>query len=351
MDSIHRRPAKSAPISTSDPVILHETSRSRITLVPYFIKHSTYTEFSAKIMTHRKQPPPRDWLLADEKSVTLNEESLRKLLTALKSHLKVSEEGEDGKYLIIRVEEGTANLGKHDPASVASALTKILGQKEIVKHLQETELSTELIKALKTSIRLTEMRAAIAELRNNLESGTADESVYQKWCENHSWAFGNAYVMRDSVREVSPGDHLDLLLPTVIAGYRDIVELKRPDMLVMKYDSSHRNYYFSTEVSKAIGQCHRYLDVLHEEAAKGLRDHPEIVAYHPRAVIVIGRSRAWDEDQHRALHGLNRRLTGITIMTYDHLLAQGERLIEVLSAPLQDNDEFEEPDFSDDCPF
>ena len=133
------------------------------------------------------------------------------------------------------------------------------------------------------------------------------------------------------MREISTGDTLDILLPTVIAGYRDIVELKRPDMHVLYYDERHKNYYFSADVSKAIGQCHRYLDVLHEIAAKGLRDNPEIVAYHPRAIIVIGRSVGWEEAKLKALHGLNRRFSGITVMTYDHLLAQGERLVEMLS--------------------
>ena len=79
----------------------------------------------------------------------------------------------------------------------------------------------------------------------------------------------------------------------VISGYRDIVELKRPDMRVLLYDEDHRNFYFSADVSRAIGQCHRYLDVLHEVAAQGLLDHPEIVAYHPRRIIVIGRSARW----------------------------------------------------------
>jgi hypothetical protein len=124
-------------------------------------------------------------------------------------------------------------------------------------------------------------------------------------------------------------------------------------MPVLYYDEPHKNFYFSAEVSKAIGQCHRYLDVLHEVAANGLRDHPEIVAYHPRALIVIGRSQGWSEAKLRALHGLNRRLSGVMIMTYDHLLAQGERLLDILTSkplidipPLQTSDSFD-----DDIPF
>jgi len=123
-------------------------------------------------------------------------------------------------------------------------------------------------------------------------------------------------------------------------------------MPVLLFDEAHRNYYFASEVSKAIGQCHRYLDILHEEAANGLRDHPEIVAYHPRAIIVIGRSSDWDEVKLKALHGLNRRLSGIMVMTYDQLLSQGERLVEMLGPtdiecpPVEEATEW--PDFDDD---
>lgn len=175
------------------------------------------------------------------------------------------------------------------------------------------------------------MQVAVAELRENLDREENDEHVYQQWCQNHSWAFGSAYVVNDEVRNITASDNLDLLLPTVIAGYRDLVELKRPDMSVLRYDSAHRNHYWSSDVSKAIGQCHRYLDVLHEVAASGLRDHPEIVAYHPRAIIVIGRSNQWRDAELRALYGLNHRLSSVTVMTYDQLLAQGERLLSIVT--------------------
>lgn len=342
LGAINRRPAKSGKVSYGDPVLLHESSRSRIVLVPFFIPHRDHTELATKLITYSKKPAPLDWVVVDEKSISLSEAATRSLLAALKSHLVVAEEDEDGSYLLIRVEEGTAQLGEHDPAQVASALAKVLSQQEIVAHLRDTELSGELTQALRGAIRLSEMQSAVSELRAKLDGGETAEAIYQEWCEKHSWAFGNAYVVRDDVREISPGDHLDLLLPNVIAGYRDIVELKRPDMDVLNWDSTHRNYYFTSEVSKAFGQCHRYLDVLHEEAASGLRDHPEIVAYHPRATIVVGRSADWDREKLKALHGLNRRLSGVSIMTYDQLLAQGERLLSMLNAPVEEdqNDHF-----------
>ncbi len=72
--------------------------------------------------------------------------------------------------------------------------------------------------------------------------------------------------------------------------------------------------------------------MLHEDAQHGLRGADQVRAYHPRAVIAVGRSVGWDEERLNALHGLNGRLHGITVMTYDQLLAQGERLIGILEA-------------------
>jgi hypothetical protein len=264
----------------------------------------------------------------------------------------VASQPESGNFLVIRVANGEAKLDGHDPHALVAALTKVLAQPELAKHLSATELTHELATALRGSIRLSEMRAAVAALRGSLDRGDAGEQIYQQWCEEHCWAFGNAYVVRDDVRSISTGDKLDLLLPTVIAGYRDIVELKRPDKDVLLFGAAHKNFYFSADVSKAIGQCHRYLDILHDAAKHGLLDHKEAVAYHPRAIIVIGRSNDWSEAQQQALHGLNRRMNGISVMTYDHLLAQGERLIEMMS-PSVDGDGIvpaaSEPD--DDIPW
>lgn len=329
--SVRRQQAKSGKLSYGTPVVLRDNSKSRITFIPFFVPRTEGTDLAMKIETHSKTAG--GVVLRPEKSVSLIESEARQLLSSLRDHLRVAEEGQsDGDYVLIRVSEGTAALGEHDPAMVAKALASVLAQEDIAKHLAETELTVEMVGAFRSAIRLSEMRSAVEELRNALGGGETAEQYYQDWCERHTWAFGNAYVVRDAVREISPGDSLDVLLPTVISGYRDLVELKRPDANVLFYDESHRNYYFASDMSKAIGQCHRYLDVLHEAAANGLRDHPEIVAYHPRATVVAGRSLDWEAEKLRALHGLNRRLHGISIMTYDQLLAQGERLLQMLTA-------------------
>jgi len=331
VQKVVRKTASSGKVDYAPPVVLNETSKSKLHALAWFIPHSDgRTTFSLKLegfVKVKDQP----WIEDKAKTLTLSETSSLQLLKYLQTHLPLAAQSETGEFILIRVANGEANLTGHNPQELVGALTKVLSQSELLGHLSSTELTHELSTALRGSIRLSEMRSAVAELRSNLGSGEAGEQTYQAWCEKHCWAFGNAYVVRDEVRAISTGDNLDLLLPNVIAGYRDIVELKRPDKEVLLYDAAHKNYYFSADVSRAIGQCHRYLDILHQAAKDGLLDHKEVVAYHPRATIVIGRSHGWTDEQQRALHGLNRRLHGISVMTYDHLLAQGERLVEMMS--------------------
>jgi len=324
-----RKTASSGKLDYVPVVVLNETTKSKLDVLGLLIPHSDHTGFSIKLQGYKKTKAS-PWEEDEPKTINLSEVSTLKLFKYLQTHLPLTQQREAGEFILIKVANGAVDLAGHDPQSLVGALTKVLSHSELVEHLASTELTHELTTALRGSIRLNEMCSAVAELRSSLGSGESAEQIYQAWCEKHYWAFGSAYVVRDEVRAITTGDNIDLLLPNVIAGYRDIVELKRPDMDVLIYDKAHKNFYFSADVSKAVGQCHRYLDMLHDFADKGLLDHKEVVAYHPRATIVIGRSHDWSEEQQRALHGLNRRMNGITVMTYDHLLAQGERLIDMM---------------------
>src|SRR6266567_7781482 len=101
IQAIERREAQSGRVSYSDPVILHETSRRRVIMVPFFIARSAGTELAIKIQTYRKAEVPMDWVVVDEKSVSLDEAASRALLRGLKQHLAVAESAEDGSYLLI----------------------------------------------------------------------------------------------------------------------------------------------------------------------------------------------------------------------------------------------------------
>lgn len=327
-----RRASRYNPqVDHSKTVVLKDNSKTRVEAVLFYIAHNTSPdELCCRINTYRKNQNTAYPTLVEEKSISLDHKSCEKLFKLIEGGLNLRNE-KAGDYLVVRLSDGTVDYSDLSPELVAKALIAALEDKTIIEHLRAVELTNEFVSAIKTSIHLSEMRSAISALRGLLDSGEKRESSYQEWCFNNSWAFGSAYIVRDDVRNISASDSVDMLLPRLMSGYRDIVELKSPKFEVLHFDDSHRDYYFSAEVSKVVGQCHRYLDVLSEEASGGLRDHSEIVSYCPRAIVVIGRSHTWDEEKLKALHGLNSRLNGIQIMTYDNLLAQCEQLLNVVS--------------------
>jgi hypothetical protein len=127
---IDRKEAASGRVSYGDAALLHETSRSRITLVPFFIRHSDHTELAIKLVSYAKQPPPYDRVVNEEKSLTLTGPASQKLFSALKNNLSVAQQDDDGSYLLLRVSEGTADIGQHDPQTVAKALMKLLSRED-----------------------------------------------------------------------------------------------------------------------------------------------------------------------------------------------------------------------------
>lgn len=272
-----------------------------------------------------------------EDSISLRDAALQKLYTAIGDHLLISQEA-PGSYVLIHADGTVSDDSRLLAEQVVRAIEELLQTDGIVDHLRNLDLGEEIVHALRTDLRLRELREAVLELGGNLEEGVVDESTYQDWCERHSWAFGNAYVVNDQIRAISASDRIDLLLPRNLGGFRDLIELKRPDMRILHWDRSHKSWYWSAEASKAIGQCHRYLDVLHNEVGlSGLRDAPNVVAYHPRATIVVGRSDDWSDREQQALHGLNCRLSDISIISYDHLLAQAQQTLALVETPDHEN--------------
>ncbi len=347
VDNIRRKKASSGRTSYRDPIVIHQSTKTRIKVLSHFIQRSSKEdELSLKIIKE-KRGDGRLSLHQEECSINLNHIATIKLYQFLKENLEIAKQGSDGEYLVIKTSDGENNLKEFDKETVANTLLKVLNEKDIVEYLSSREVSSEIRNSLRVAMKTNEMREAIQELRFYLEAGESREQVYQKWCEEYSWVFGNNYLTIDQIRNISPSDSIDLLLPSVLSGFRDIVELKRPDMKVLLYDESHKNYYFSSDVSKAIGQCIRYIKVFSEAAKNGLMDNREIVACEPKAIIVIGRSSNWEDDKLQALQELSSELHNISIITYDELLARGERQLEILC----EGEPIYEVDDEDDFPF
>ncbi|UXA47918.1 hypothetical protein M0D44_16535 [Xanthomonas prunicola] len=90
----------------------------------------------------------------------------------------MAQQSEAGEFILIKVANGAADLTGHNLQSLVGALANVLSYSDLVQHLASTELPHELTNALRGSIRLSEMRSAVAELRSSLGRGEAAEQVY-----------------------------------------------------------------------------------------------------------------------------------------------------------------------------
>ncbi len=319
-DVANKVPAVSGRVAHGEPVVLRNSRETHIEVKPFYVPRSSGEELSIKI-THQKLAEGGSFGVGYPTEINLKHDEVIALHDALHRFRAVANE-DDGTYIVIRLNEGERVK--------ARKLAAVLSQPGVAAHLTADDLDPQVAFALAAPVRIRDLEAAVLELEDLLEGDIGEEATYQDWCDRHHWAFGNVYVARDEVRTIALGDQVDLLMKSSLNGLRDVYELKRPDMDVLGYDRTHKSYFWSRDTAMAIGQCHRYLDALHEGAAHGLRDHPEINAYHPHAVVIIGRSTNWSDNRHRALHGLNARLHGIQVQTYDHLLAQANATLALI---------------------
>ena len=115
-------------------------------------------------------------------------------------------------------------------------------------------------------------------------------------------------------------------------GFIDILEIKKPDVQLLTKQASYRNNYVPVrELSGAVQQIEKYIYCLNsieksqkaviEKLRDGLPDgvDPQVVS--PKGMLLIGRSKDFNEQQTRDFEIIKRQYKNIAdIMTYDDLL-------------------------------
>jgi hypothetical protein len=128
-------------------------------------------------------------------------------------------------------------------------------------------------------------------------------------------------------------------------SYLDILEIKKPSTSLLKLDGSRGNYYWDTEISKAIIQVENYIENVSKfgpEISLQFRNKHKIdmQVLRPRGIIIAGSRRDLTEQKQRDdFRLLSHSLKNITILTYDELLARLRYYIDALEEFRTTNDE------------
>lgn len=126
-------------------------------------------------------------------------------------------------------------------------------------------------------------------------------------------------------------------------GFIDVMEIKKPSVSVLTKQASYRNNYVPVrDFAGAIQQIEKYIFCLNclnrekdyffvkltEMLPQGVL--PQVV--NPQGILIIGRSKEFDEQQIRDFELIKRQYKNIAdIMTYDDLISRFERIIDSLS--------------------
>lgn len=151
------------------------------------------------------------------------------------------------------------------------------------------------------------------------------EKIFQNWIESNLWVFGIDYIKKHDVRKIALFSEGDLLMESV-DGYLDLIELKRPNHELFKFDNSHKCFYPHTSLSQVIGQSLFYLQKLQDYKLIIEKEY-KVKVIMPRVKIIIGRNNNFKDEEKDCLRMLNSNLNFIQIITYDDLVQFGKLIL------------------------
>lgn len=166
----------------------------------------------------------------------------------------------------------------------------------------------------------------LKEFRKKIQRRVHNEKVWQRFLSEYILILRNTYGEVLEKESVSlQGKFPDFMLIDPY-GYLDIYEIKKPSTDLMKHDRSRNNYYWDTELSKAISQVENYLHQVQRNSDSLINDIRrnkgiEVNIVRPRGYIIAGmRSQLTNPKMLDDFRILNESLKNIDVIFYDDLL-------------------------------
>lgn len=239
------------------------------------------------------------------------------------------------------IEELLSELLRHDVLS--RDFLRILNDFFIKEKLKDIIALGREILALKTT-NLTTATAQQVITRLGLTEAGQLESLWQKYFENYLLYLIFTYKKIFPKVELKNIDG-DKKYPDFIGinhyNGLDVIEIKTHLKNALMWDSSHENFYFSPEMSKAIVQTTNYMDAIVQVRFQYADDQTKITQstdeenlYHPRGIIVISSQAklttktGQDEKLRRDFTKLRNSLHNIEIITFDEILNIADEYIK-----------------------
>lgn len=227
---------------------------------------------------------------------------------------------------LLRRKKVAQKLNEEDLESLNSFFPKIFegslkGKKRGVKIGRAT-----LIKNTKDITDRIFLDEVIKEFESNLSKTSMSENDWQKFLSEKVFRFMANYVTTIEKQNVSISvSYPDFVLVDVY-GFVDVFEIKKHTTPLLSLDEDHDNYYWKSDVSKAIAQIENYTDEIVRNSDDYIRAVKrkktiDIRVVRPRGYIIAGTSKQFKNKKESAdFRKLGSSLKNINFILYDELL-------------------------------
>ncbi len=208
----------------------------------------------------------------------------------------------------------------------------------IKKYISLNSDNDQVLKILQTDLviqgRKQTLDKVIKKFVKHLVDGKFSEKDWQKFLHEEVFFFISNYL--ESIREANvnfgktdDGEKKPDFVWIDIYGFLDVFEIKTPqtDILAKRIDTSHNNYYFSSDASKAIAQIEKYILFLEKnvenfETYLSKQTKIPFSVLKPKAFLIIGNSKEFETNpaKKKDFRVLRRLFKNIEFITFDELL-------------------------------
>lgn len=265
---------------------------------------------------------------------TLQTKQLHNLLV---EYYGISEKGvQNGKFYLIESPDDINNLQFADNENKVKLMEKIYSELDdiAIKKLSENPTIIKNIFSNLPKIKIEMLEKLREELNNKL---TDNEKTIQSWIDEEPkircLIFGLEFI--DYKREVQFGNSRFDVLTEQSDSEHVIIEMKSPNCDVFKEKRSQlkhgtkTDYFISEDLAEAIPQTIKYFREYENSNHETMRKAGITQKIPHKALIIIGRKKddpIWQEH----FSDLNNRISGIEILTYDHLMDKMKNQIDNL---------------------
>jgi hypothetical protein len=241
----------------------------------------------------------------------------------------------------------TAELDKYANSRIALCIKEYFPECDKYEQIYERFLTKgkrlHSVSGKNDEIELAQFSAALEELKQLLNNGAGiNEADWQIRIRDILQLLYPKFILCTREITFSGIDGYDKRPDFVLVdanGYVDILEIKKPDVLILTKQASYRNNYVPVrEFSGAIQQIEKYIFCMTsiEKSQREVKNKlvallpeaitPEIV--NPQGILIAGRSKGFNPQQKRDFELIKRQYKHVAdIMTYDDLVARFENIV------------------------